>query len=195
MVRRHTDVIPRVAHWTSALAIIGMLSLGFYMTNTAYDLATYQLHKSLGVLLFVIVLVRLYMSGKYPWHSSAAGSQRAGMVNAVHLALLGLMVAMPVTGLMSSGFSGFSVHLFDLIIVPENFDASGDIAPFHAGVYQTAKLLHRLIGYAFALLVCGHVLAALKHHFLDGDATLTRMLFGRTVDGGDGVRAPGASEL
>jgi len=90
------------------------------------------------------------------------------------------MVIMPLTGFMSSGFSGFSVHNFDFVIIPENQTASGDIISYNDAAYQTAKVLHRAIGYILTALISVHILAALKHHFIDKDTTLSRMLFGET---------------
>lgn len=176
---RGNEVLTIMIHWMFATFIMGMLSIGFYMKSTEYDLSRFQLHKSLGVIFFGLIFIRIYTTIKYPWRSSAIGSGKEKVVNAVHLALLALMIAMPVTGLLSSGFSGYSIHLFDLVIVPKNVDEMGNNIPFNAMVYEFSKMLHWVFAYALATLVCLHVLAALKHHFIDKDATLVRMLSGR----------------
>lgn len=180
-MKKQSDRIARATHWVFALFVINMLCIGFYMTNTPYDLSIYQWHKSLGVIFLGLVWIRLYLSIKHPWQSSTAGTGKATVVKTAHIILLALMVTMPITGILSSGFSGFSVHLFDLIIIPENRDAAGNIVPFNATAYQTAKWLHRIIAYALAALVCLHILAALKHHFVNRDNTLRRMLFGQDM--------------
>lgn len=179
-MNNHSEVIARAVHWGFALFVISMLSIGFFMTNSTYNLATYQLHKSLGVIFLGLLAVRIYSRIKHPWRSSVVGSDKESVVKVVHFVLLILMVAMPITGVLSSGFSGYSVHLFDLVIIPENHGPSGNIVPFNATAYEIAKLLHRVIAYALTALVCLHILAALKHHFIDKDTTLSRMWFGRT---------------
>lgn len=176
---RDNAVLKIMIHWMFAIFILGMLSIGFYMKNTEYSLPTFELHKSLGVIFFGLVFIRIYTTIKYPWRSLAIGSGKEKVVHAAHLALLALMVLMPVTGLLSSGFSGYSVHLFDFVIVPKNVDGMGNNVPFNATVYGFSKMLHWVFAYALAALICLHVLAALKHHFIDKDATLVRMLLGR----------------
>jgi len=86
---------------------------------------------------------------------------------------------MPITGLLNSGFSGFSVHFFDLILIPENTDAAGNNEPFNITIYETAKLVHKLLAYFFTLLIFLHIVAALKHHFVNKDNTLRNMLKGK----------------
>ena len=171
------ETLKILIHWLFALFIICMISIGIYMTNTTYDLPTYQLHKSLGVIFFGIMFIRIYSTIKYPWQSSAIGSNYEKVVNIAHFGLLVLMVLMPVSGLLSSGFSGFSVHLFNIIIVPENIGELGEIVPFNATVYETAKSLHWISGYTLVTLIILHALAAFKHHYIDKDKTLKRMLF------------------
>jgi len=170
------ETLKILIHWLFALFIICMLSLGIYMANTNYDLPTYQLHKSLGVVFFGIMFIRIYSTIKYPWQSSAIGTNYEKVVSIVHFFLLFLMVLMPVSGVLSSGFSGFSVHLFNIIIVPENISVAGEIVPFNAAAYKAAKTLHWVSGYTLSALIVLHVLAAFKHHYFNKDKTLKRML-------------------
>jgi len=174
------ETLKILIHWIFALFLICMISIGIYMTKTTYDLPTYQLHKSLGVIFFGIMFIRIYSTVKYPWQSSAIGTNHEKVVNITHFGLLVLMVLMPVSGLISngfSGFSGFSVHLFNIIIVPENINELGKVVPFNATVYESAKSLHWMSGYTLATLIILHVLAAFKHHYINKDTVLKRMLF------------------
>ena len=170
------DNVSRAVHWSFACLLISMLNLGFYMKNTAYNADLYQLHKSIGVVFILLIVFRLYWRFKQPWRSSVTGSKRQSLVHALHLVLILLMVLMPVTGFMVSAFSGFGIHLFGVFIVPENFDAIEKIVPFNDAVYRGAKVLHNIFAYTFSLLIGGDVLAALKHHFVDKDNSLNRML-------------------
>jgi len=156
--------------------LIVMLSIGFYMKNTSYNPELYQLHKSFGVLICLLIIGRLFWRSKHIWQSSALGTSKAPLVRFFHLALISLMVLMPVTGLMVSAFSGFGIHLFGTFIVPEYFDIEGKITPFNPFIYQASKVLHNFFAYTFSLLITSHILMALKHHYIDKDDTLTRML-------------------
>lgn len=153
-----------------------MLSLGFTMTNSDYSPALYFWHKSLGMIFFAIIGIRLYWSIRRPWSSSAQGTGLEWLVRSVHKLLLVLLMAMPLTGFLSSAFSGYSVHLFGLVIVPQNINNLGETEAFNAAVYETAKWLHRVMAYIFSVFISLHILAALKHQFIDRDETLRKML-------------------
>jgi len=169
-------IITQAVHWSFAIFLISMLSIGFYMKNTVYNPELYQLHKSFGVFFCFLVIFRFYWRVKYPWQSSSLGTNKAPLVNRIHIALITLMVLMPITGLMISAFSGFGIHLFGFFIVPEYFDAAGEITSFNETTYKAAKVLHNVFSYTFAVLIISHAIAALKHHVIDKDDTLTRML-------------------
>ena len=168
--------VTRIIHWSFACFLVTMLSIGFYMKNTAYSPDLYQIHKSLGVLFCLLVLGRLYWRIKHPWQSSSQGANKARLVKGVHLALIALMLLMPITGFMLSALSGFGIHLFGTFIVPEYFDAAGKITPINDTIYQASKTLHNIFAYTFSILITGHILAALKHHFVNKDNTLKLML-------------------
>jgi len=153
-----------------------MLSIGFYMKNTSYTPELYQLHKSLGVLLCLLIIGRLFWRSKHVWQSSALEISKASLVHFFHLVLITLMILMPVTGLMVSTFSGFGIHQFGTFIVPEFFDVEGKITPLNSYIYPLSKELHNIFAYTFSLLIISHILIALKHHYIDKDVTLIRML-------------------
>ena len=86
---------------------------------------------------------------------------------------------MPVTGLLSSAYSSWSVHFFDFTIVPKNINSLGKVEPFNVDIYETVKFLHRIFAYSFTILISLHVFAVLKHHFINKDQTLLEMLKGK----------------
>lgn len=88
---------------------------------------------------------------------------------------------MPVTGMIYSGSSGNGFGIFGIEIVPANVPPAGGMAiPLSAGWSDLGQAMHGYLGYFLLGLIALHVAAALKHHLLDKDATLTRML-GRRV--------------
>ena len=172
--------ITRTLHWFFACFVFVMLGIGIYMTKTEFYLPVYQWHKSLGVIFFLLIWIRLYRSIKHPWQSSFVGNKNEKLARGIsHGLLLFMLIAMPVTGLLNSGFSGWSVHLFDLIIIPENFNSAGEVEPFNATIYETFKLLHRWLAYIFLAFIILHIVVVLKHHFIDKDDVLKHMLKGK----------------
>ena len=172
------DKVTRFLHWGFAYFVLTMLALGFTMTNTEFSPNLYYLHKSLGVIFSVLIGFRLYWRITQPWQSSTAHKKNS-LVHYTHTILVILLCMMPITGLLNSGFSGFSVHLFDFVIVPENINAAGNNEPFNATIYETAKLVHKLLAYFFTMLIFLHIIAALKHHFIEKDNTLRKMFLGK----------------
>ncbi|MDP2562660.1 cytochrome b [Psychrobium sp. 1_MG-2023] len=168
--------VNRFIHWLFACFIITMLSVGFYMKNTDYSATLYQLHKAFGVVFLSIISLRYYWRIKHPWSSVEQGTGQSKIANRVHWLLLTLMGLMPITGFLLSALSGFGIHVLGLSIVPQNMDVAGNIVPFHEATYQLSKQLHSIFAYSFAGLISLHITAALKHHFIDKDATLSRML-------------------
>ena len=165
----------RVIHWVMAALTLLLICMGFYMTEfEAY--AQYPLHKSLGVIALLAILFRLYWRSKHPWESSAAGSKQEPIVHLMHLSLLILLVLLPVSGMMHSGFGGYGVALFGAELIPHNHKADGVTQPFNAPLSAFGQRIHRVLGYSPGVLVALHILAALKHHFVDKDDTLTRMM-------------------
>ncbi len=80
-----------------------------------------------------------------------------------------MLVAVPVTGYLISTSAGDGISMFGWFDVPA-------VLPRSDWIRDLAVELHFYLAYTTAMLVAIHVLAALKHHFVDRDATLRRML-------------------
>lgn len=159
-------------HWITAFAVIGLFALGWWMVELNYYSEWYRTaphwHKSIGLLLFAFVLLRLLWKlinigpkplGK-PWEKRLAG--------VAHGVLYILMMAIFCSGYLISTADGRGIDIFDWLTVPalgELFDNQEDVA----------GLIHEYLAYALMALVVLHALAALKHHFVDKDNTLRRM--------------------
>ena len=166
----------RRLHWITGLLMLGLMLLGFYMT-TFEDYDVYPLHKAVGVLaLFILIPRAVYrVSRGLP---TAVANQSETMNKAAHYAhwmLLAGTILMPITGMFYSGFGGYGINIFGFILVADTYTETGPI-PINETLYQTGKFLHTVVGYALAALIVGHIGAAIKHHVVDKDPTLTRML-------------------
>lgn len=171
------DNITRILHWGFACFIIVILGIGFYMTNTEYSPYLYQMHKSLGVFFSLLIGVRIYWRIRHPWKSTTLENKYERKVRSVTYRLFMLLFFfMPILGLMCSAFSGFGVHLFDIEIIPQNLNLEGKVKPFNSNFYEVSKFLHKLLAKIFAALILLHISGILKHHFINKNNTLIRML-------------------
>ena len=167
--------ITRCIHWTMAVLIIGLITLGFYMTTTeSFNL--YSLHKSFGVLALCFLVFRFIWRTINPWQSSARNTPQERLVAIAHRSLLALLLLMPVSGFFISGFGGYGVALFGLQIIPSNFNENGEAVAISETLAELGYLTHEVIAYLFSALIAGHIAAAIKHHFVNEDNTLKRML-------------------
>jgi len=89
-----------------------------------------------------------------------------------HYLLYFLMLAVPVSGWLMSSAKGFQTVWFGILPLP-------DLLPKSKVLGEQLLLVHKGLNFFMALVVAGHVLAALKHHYFDRDDVLTRMLPGR----------------
>lgn len=161
-------------HWLMALLIIGLIALGLYMHElplSPQKLQLYSWHKWAGVTVFMLLLVRLawrltFPPPPMPWQMSRL-QQRAA--HAGHFALYLLMLVLPLSGWLMSSAKGVQTVWFGVVPLP---DLIGKDKALGA---QLAEL-HALLSWTLIALVAVHVGAALKHHWIDRDDVLARML-------------------
>jgi len=157
-----------------AVLIVTMLCLGLYMTSlilSPQKLTLYGWHKELGVSVLMLAVLRAawrlmrvipaFPSSMPQWEKLAA--------HASHLALYGFMFMLPITGWLMSSAAGFPISFFGLFTLPTIIHSNKYLQSFF-------KTTHEYLAYALIALLCLHVLAALKHHFIDKDEILKRIL-------------------
>jgi len=167
---------PAVAlHWVMALAIVGLFALGLYMVDLDYYHPWYnsapQLHQSLGIVLGLLLLlrvgVRLALPPPLPLPSiSATERALAGIAHGLLYVLILLVVA---TGYLIASADDTAVAVFSWFSVPA-------LPVALEGQEDIAGLWHEWLAWALIALAAVHAAAALKHHFIDRDDTLRRML-------------------
>lgn len=156
-------------HWLIAFALAAELALGFGMPRDASGFALYQLHKSLGLTILLLTLVRI------GWRLTHAVPPvlRAGWeglaVKLGHLGLYAFMLAAPLTGwaIVSTAPIDVPTMLWGVIPWPH--------LPLADSLNHTLEEAHELIAFGGIALFVGHVAAALYHHFTLKDATMARM--------------------
>lgn len=165
-------------HWVMALAILFMFGLGLYMVELSYYDAWYRssldLHKSLGVLLFLVLVLRIIwrtINVEPKPLSKDGGSARFEVIAAkfAHRALYLLMLLLMLSGYLISTADGRGIEVFNIVEVP-------GLGEFVENQEDVAGEAHEYIAWILISLVLVHVMAALKHHFIDRDGTLKRMI-------------------
>jgi len=167
----------RALHWLAALLIFCGFGLGLFMTGleiTPDKLRYYGWHKWLGITVFLLAAARLAWRAAYPppplpaimpaWQIRAS--------HAAHTMLYVLMLAIPLSGWVYSSSTGVSVVYLGLVPLP-------DLVPKDRETAKILLLLHKALNYLLAAVVTIHIAAALKHHFIDRDDVMVRMLPGR----------------
>jgi cytochrome b561 len=160
-------------HWLIAAAVPALFFLGLWMVELDYYDAWYHrapdLHKSFGVLLLGVMLVRLAWRYGNPQPLLHGTVLQQGLARAMHLALYGVLFAVIISGYLVSTADGRPVEVFGLLELPatlKGIDQQEDIA----------GRFHRVLAMLMIALTALHALAALKHHLIDRDTTLLRML-------------------
>lgn len=167
-------VIAKFLHWVMALAIIFMLALGIYMADLPFSadkLELYGIHKAVGSLILMAVGLRLawrFINLVPPLPAAMPGWEKLA-AHAGHFGLYGLMFAMPLTGWLLSSAAGFPVSVFGWFTLPNL------IAP-NPALRELFGEAHELLAFGLIGLIAAHAGAALKHHFIEKDNVLRRML-------------------
>lgn len=183
--------LARLFHWVIGLMIIGLLCVGIFMVeglgedsdSLVLRLQLTQTHKSFGFVVFCLALLRLIWRALNPTPKLPDGMSRLeiALAHGGHAALYIAMIAMPVTGWLmatSSPLNDVDAYIrvpnmvFGLFEMPD---------PWPKGSKETSEfwgMIHGTMGWVLVVLLLGHVAAALKHHFVNGDKVLSRMIKG-----------------
>lgn len=166
-------LVSLLLHWFMALLLIFLVVLGLYMDDLPISftkLKLYGWHKEWGMLALFLVMLRLVwrITNKLPSLSELPLWERLA-ARTVHYAFYGFMIALPITGWMLTSAAGLPVSFFGLFVLP-------DLVSANESLRLQLTTLHEWLGYGLIVTFCGHVLAALQHHFIKKDDILRRML-------------------
>ena len=162
-------------HWLIALLIISAFGLGLTMVDipglTPTKLKYFSWHKWLGVTVLALVCVRLLwrLTHKAPAYPRNMPQWQQSAAHGLHLGLYVLMFAIPVSGYLYSLAAGVPVVYLGVVPLPVLIAPNPELKPL---LKATHYWLNMTLLAAFAL----HVLAALKHQFIDRDNIFKRML-------------------
>jgi cytochrome b561 len=173
--RANYSVLHIVLHWLVVLLIVGTFCLGLWMVELDYYDAWYKkgpdLHRSIGVMILCLMCARLvsrFVSGVPAALLTHAPWERR-LASIMHIGLYLLVLATGIAGYLISTADGRGVLVFDWFEIPATItgiarqeDVAGDV--------------HLVLAVTLIVMAAIHGGAALKHHFVDRDPTLRRML-------------------
>jgi len=172
--KNHYGIVAISLHWIMAILIIGLLVLGLYMVPLPISrekLKLYRWHKEFGMVVLMLVVLRAAwrlsniipsLASLPPWEKFAARS--------VHYAFYVFMFAIPISGWIMSSAAGFSVSFFGLFLLP-------DLVLPDENLRIILTEIHKWLSYLLIAIIFLHISASLKHHYINKDDILRRMLW------------------
>ncbi len=166
--------VSKFFHWSMALIILGLLLLGYYLDELSYSANQFtflKLHKSFGLLILWLVALRIiwHRLSKKPKSLPNHAKWERILSKITHVFLYAALIGMPLSGWIMSMSGGYPVAFFG-IEIPSYIDKN-------ATINKVSWAIHENLALAMIIGVFLHGCGAIKHHFLDKDSTLKRMLF------------------
>lgn len=167
-------ILAQSLHWLVAALVFVQLGLGLYAAGLPVSLARLQWlsrHKSLGLLILALALVRLAWRSmnRAPALPDAMPRWQREAAVTTHWLLYALLVLVPLAGWMHASAAGLSANWFGLFQVP-------DLLPKEPELSEFLKVVHKSCATLLALLLLIHVGGALRHALVLRDGVMHRML-------------------
>ncbi|SPL71106.1 cytochrome b [Acinetobacter stercoris] len=167
----------QIIHWLMAIIFIVAWLIGFYSgnflsyeTDGSFKGDVITLHKNIATTIIFLVVIRIFWRYTHPvpeLPDSMSPSMKV-MAHLGHLALYLILLALPITGCLFSWSAGHPAPVLYLFNIPRLIGENPQIL-------SIVKPLHIYISWFAGFLVIGHILMALKHHFIDKDNVLKSM--------------------
>jgi cytochrome b561 len=161
-------------HWVIALLIFAAFPLGLYMHNLPLSpdkLKLFSYHKWIGITVLILAVVRVAwrVNHRLPDLPTTMPRWERFSALAMHFLLYALILAVPLSGWLMSSATGFQTVWFGVVPLPDLVGKDKELGRLLLDLHQTLNFL-------LITLVGGHIVAALKHHFVAHDHILTRMV-------------------
>ncbi|WP_071984190.1 cytochrome b [Raoultella ornithinolytica] len=162
-------------HWLTAVTVYVMFALGLWMVTLGYYDVWYHkapdIHKGVGILLMMGLLIRILWRVVSPPPAPLKSYSRLTRVCAAsaHLLLYSGLITIVVSGYLISTADGKPINVFDLFEVPATLTDAAVQA-------DVAGIIHLWVAWGIVIASVMHGLMAVKHHFIDKDETLLRMI-------------------
>ena len=162
-------------HWLMALFVLLNLSVGFFMETFANPSPQRNnvlfYHASIGIVIFALAVFRLgwRLTHQPPPLPQSIPKSRRAAAHGMHWILYALILVQPISGYVHRMAGGHPVSFFGLFNLPVWIAKNESLR-------LLTDVIHDSVGIAIAILVAGHIGAALKHRFVDRDTVMQRMI-------------------
>ncbi|MGJ7095374.1 cytochrome b [Vibrio hannami] len=167
------NLISRIVHWITALAVVGMFALGLWMMELTYYSEWYKTapywHKSVGIIIAALTVFRVIWKLATKAPKTEGKPYEVVAAKSVHLAMYFLLFILFFSGYLISTSDGRGIEVFNWFVIP----GAGELFPNQSDI---AGQVHYYVAITLIGLASIHALAALKHHFIDKDNTLRKMV-------------------
>ncbi|MEF1278968.1 cytochrome b [Vibrio fortis] len=167
-------------HWLAGSMMIYMLLSGLLMESLEVEWL-FDSHTSLGVAIIAVLLPRIAWRIIEGWPEPVEDYSHIEkyLGKVVHGLLMLSMIMMPLSGVVMSVAGGHGLHIFALEVWPETVDPNtpSEVLILSPTLQKLSETIHHIIGqYLLPITLVLHIAGALKHHIIDKDRTLLRML-------------------
>ena len=164
-----------VFHWLTALAILGMLGLGLYSSQLPRGPEKFemiQIHKSCGIIVFFILVARLFWRLKEGWPRPASPQSdwEAVLSRCVQWFFLLAPFVMVASGIAKSITYARPINVFGFPFIPQLLEEK------NRALNEALGWVHVTFAVLIAVAIVLHIAGSLRCHFVKRDATLVRML-------------------
>lgn len=166
----------RYIHWITAalvsvIIVVGLWIAYFRPEEEGFKLRLYNIHESLGVIVWVLTLIRLVYRRRHPPPPLPADTPAAIRIaaRANHIALYVLLLTLPVFGFLATNAWGFPLSVFGVLPLPSPVGKDEELA-------KVLALVHRIGALSIIALIAAHIAGVLYHTFIRKDGLLRRML-------------------
>ncbi|WP_373498282.1 cytochrome b [Desulfococcus sp.] len=170
------SLVSRLFHWVIALMVVGMLLGGLFvgfLPRGAFKSLVVDLHRSTGFVILVLMALRLWWRSVNPRPKDLGPNAFENQIGRLmHIFLYILVFLQPLFGILMSQAFGSQVSVFGLFTLPA-------VLPKNPAVGSVFSQMHSITALLLAISVAIHAAAALKHHYIDRDRTLVRMISGK----------------
>lgn len=166
----------RLLHWTTAALVVVVAFVGLWLAyfrpeEEAFKLRLYNIHESLGVVIWVLTLARIVYRRRHPPPPLPADTPPLirFAAHATHMGLYALLFLLPIVGFLATNAWGFPLKVFGVLPLPAPIGKDEALA-------KILSTLHWCGALAGALLLAGHIGGVIYHTFIRKDGLLRRML-------------------
>ena len=165
----------RIMHWLSGTLILLMLAVGFCMKMEVFPSSypigqVYALHKAVGISILFLIVLRIIcrISSIVPQYPKSFPYHLVLVSKVIHIGLYITSTMMAISGYVMSSSSGKAIEILS-INIPLLINTNKNIA-------NVAQQFHNICAYTLSVLISLHILAALKHKFIDKDNIFNRII-------------------